>query len=282
MRWDLNSEQYAIAKGEAVCRLCKGKRKVRSSVEVPWTKSLQPIECTCSCDLVHAFWKAFTEGIPEHDQFAVLEDLKPHERSLLTDESQKKVLGILREKPRSSYAFFGPAGVGKSTFCAALYRRALFEFFNSRKEEDKYLPAVWHVSAKQLFEDFHREAISREDGNGNTIEPVINRRKIEKAAKRGYRPSVFIAEVDKLNYTKFKADAFFEIVNALYEHKGQLVFDTNLTEGEFYAMFDSEHSSTIMRRVNEMGMTIDLFSEEYKTSSPSITSGGAPTKVEQQ
>ena len=82
---------------------------------------------------------------------------------------------------------------------------------------------------------------------------------ISKAAQKGYRPSLFLEEIDKVSYTKFKTDCLFELFDAIYENNGQLVFNTNLTPVEFEEQFGCKDGPAIIRRIAETSNMYNFF-----------------------
>jgi DNA replication protein DnaC len=202
----------------------------------------------CWCPL--GLWKTFCENVPKDDRFSRLSILKVSDMSTLPSERQEKILATLRSKPLGSYAFFGPAGTGKTTLTVALYREALRESPLS----------TWRMSAKDLLEEYVDFSMSRETPEGGSVsEPTITRRKIKKAAAEGCVPRLFLEEIDKVKWTEFKINSIFEIFDSLYENEGQLVFTTNLTPLQFNSMFGAETGPAISRRVTEMCKVYDLF-----------------------
>lgn len=127
---------------------------------------------------------------------------------------------------------------------------------------DYRMECVWRVSAKTLLDEFVAESISKEAENGKPIEPRVNRNKIIRATKAGYRPCLFLEEIDKVRYSAFKVNALFEVIDAIYENNGQLVLNTNLPLGKFAIVFGDESGPALARRITEVCKVYDLFPGE--------------------
>lgn len=223
--------------------------------------------------------KILDDNIPSRFRFVDLKTLMPSDKSRLPPKRQEEILAKLRANPTESYAFFGPAGTGKTTYSVALYRDAMRGFCKLLGGREHYLQLdyrcrydipVWHVSAKTLLDDFVRESCGETENakpDGKRIHPVVNRAKIRQAVDRGFRPCLFLEEIDKVKYTEFKANALFDLVDGIYESAGQLVFDTNLTPAGLAAKFgtdvDAEVVSALFRRI-AAGNIYDFFEEETK------------------
>jgi DNA replication protein DnaC len=179
----------------------------------------------------------------------MLETLTPSKKSRVPLDQQAEIVNKLRADPTKSYAFFGPAGTGKTTFGVALYEQALES--NPKACLGIYTPHIWRASAKLLMEEFVAYATSKEVDGKTAKEPRVNRRIVTTAVKNGLVPRLFLEEIDKVTYTEFKSNCMFELFDAIYENKGQLVFNSNLTPGEFVKQFGPINGPTIKRRIEE-------------------------------
>lgn len=69
-----------------------------------------------------------------------------------------------------------------------------------------------------------------------------------KAARDGFRPRLFVEEIDKVKEgSEWANNILFTLFNAVDKHKGQLVFDSNLSKQQFLNRF----GEPIARRVKE-------------------------------
>ena len=233
-------KRILIAQKKLTCTVCRGSRLCRVLDD--------PKTYECPCIPLQQRWRNFSANVPPHDQFVDLATLRPNAKSRLTADQQQKIISGLLEDPLKSYAFFGPAGTSKTTFCVGLYRIALL-----------YSPGhTWLISAKTLMDEFVTEATTRES-NGRAPQPTVTRAKIAAAAKTGNIPRLFLEEIDKVKFTEFKINSLFEIFDAIYENQGQLVFNTNMTIARFGEYFGPETGEAMVRRVGEMCEVYDLF-----------------------
>ena len=257
----------AVANRKMACPTCHDRGEYRRK-----TKDGDSAETIfCACGKVQLIQYIAEQKIAVHDRFVRLAGLVPSERSQLSPERQTEVLAELRAKPQHSYAFFGPAGTSKTTFCVALYRERAVRWVNSCRvlplvgdygvqRAKSYLKdyPIYRVSAKKLLEDFHKESLGDVDEHGQKVHPVVNGEKLARAGEQG---ALFLEEIDKVHFTEFKINALFELFDACYEHGVQLVFNTNLTLEKFAAQFGPETGPAIFRRVAETCTVYDFFSE---------------------
>jgi hypothetical protein len=72
---------------------------------------------------------------------------------------------------------------------------------------------------------------------------------IVKAAKAGYRPALFLDEVDKCNPTPFQIGKLIEVVDAVYAEVGQVVATANKSVDDLIARWGSDEAGTVLRRI---------------------------------
>lgn len=258
--------QQAVMSAQLKCPLCDGSNLIPIiTVDDAGVKSHDWRNCMCRFS--QGYWKVFTNSVPAHFQFVHLRRLEPIELKNLTAAKQRSCIAAMRKNsPDASYAFFGPNGTAKTTYCVALYRQGLLLNMDSYWRNPKHVQGnigIWRVSAKQLLEDFHKESMHDKRDNGDVIHPVVNREKIEAAKKSGLTPRLFIEEIDKVAYTQFKVNALFELFDALYENDGQMVFNTNLTFEGFISQFVpfgvETASEPLSRRIREQFKVMDFY-----------------------
>jgi hypothetical protein len=252
-----------VAHGEMVCPVCQGKGRYRVTYTSPSTTRWYSEEHCCLCAFYLGFIEDWSKRVPVKYRSVSLTSLKSSGQSTLSPGLQTEMIAELRTKPDASYAFFGPAGTSKTTYSIALFRDALFE--DSRQHFSKgnwgHYPSCWRITAKQLLDEFHALSThqDRYDDEGNFIagakEPTVTRRRIDQAVQRGYRPRLFLEEIDKIKGTEFRLNTLFEVIDGLYEQKGQLVVNTNMTTEEFSSAF----GAALERRIVEMCVVKDFF-----------------------
>jgi len=188
---------------------------------------------------------------------------------------QATVLGLLprwdshplvHANPNQSYAFFGAAGTSKTTYGVALYENVLWNYVAKywTDRNGAHQPTIWRKSAKYLLDEFVNFSTSKEVAGKAAKEPSVNRRIIEKAARYGKTPRLFLEEIDKTRYTEFKTAQVFELFDAIYENNGRLVFNSNLTPEEFEKQFfRASDAEALVRRITEAGKVFNFHEEGW-------------------
>lgn len=194
--------------------------------------------------------------------------LQPSNKSRVPLKRQQEILDMIRANPGGSYAFFGPPGTSKTTICTALFIHMLELFLESpqaaRSQAIKYFPII-RISAKALLDQFTDYAMHKHDildpdsGELPVSMPVISRERVVHWTNTEIvRPHLFLEEIDKIKETESRRTNLFEVVDAIYEHKGQLVVNTNMTPAEFGQVFGPDFA----RRIGEMCTVVNLFEEK--------------------
>lgn len=210
---------------------------------------------TCACALERARRRKL-EKVPPRYRWARLKTLNPHpdlERWGAVPELQARVIGLLNQSPDDSYAFFGPTGVGKTTYLYAIYQHAV----------QVQLRACWCVQMPRLVSDLRALEF------GTEKEPCLCRRMIQDAQEENLRPRIFVDEFDKVNVTDFALNSVGELVDTIYNFSGQdgkgvqFVMATNLNRQEFVSVWGNH----ILRRIEEMARVVDFFEAIAKLGS---------------
>jgi DNA replication protein DnaC len=245
---DLNSlgKIYSqVGRGKAPCPVCFGEGRRASEGRM--------VECPCR--FFKEFFRELDKNVLVHHRETKLNELAPSTLSRLPAEQQTAVISRLQSAPDNGWAFFGPAGLGKTTYTTALYRRALQE--NLMQTYGKAKPvSVWRVSVKQLTDEFREQSMTVGQEEMKPVTPTVSRAKIKLAVANGVRPKLFLEEVDKISLTDFRRDSLFEIFSVLHEANGQLVLNSNLS----MQSFGDVYGDTFAWRVREMCNVEDFFS----------------------
>jgi predicted ATPase len=72
---------------------------------------------------------------------------------------------------------------------------------------------------------------------------------IHSAIKQGYRPCLFLDEIDKISPSEFKMNRLMQLVDAVYEAEGQLVATSNKTLTELISKWGENEAGTVLRRI---------------------------------
>jgi DNA replication protein DnaC len=179
--------------------------------------------------------------IPALYRWADLATIAPSTKSRLALRSQQKAIDALRNNPDGSYAFFGPAGTGKTALMAALFRHAANNAYNKR--------TIWIHMADWLSD-------LKEFENGRTKRRPLLPRDISSGVGI---PSLFIDEFDKLpNLSDFTLNNVASLLDGAYRIGAQVALTTNLTREGFATTF----GANIPRRVIERCVPVDLFDKK--------------------
>jgi hypothetical protein len=208
----------------------------------------------------------YFDSVPPKYRGLYFSNLSASTKSSLPIETQNEIIKMLKANPDSSYAFFGPAGTSKSTWLAVMYVNQLWRYVmdGERNPLGKKLKwfAVQRITAKRLLDQFSDHALHKNDQqNENSpivTEPAVTREKIESCTKNGVKFRLFLDELDKIKETETRYMSLFDVIDAIYEHEGQLVVNSNLSPLEFEKQFGAQFT----RRITEMCSRVNLFKDK--------------------
>lgn len=203
----------------------------------------------CPCGWVLKFRQRWANAMKAHSRFADvrLSTVSPESTLAVSMERQAEILDRVKSAPGHSYFFAGRSNTGKTHLSFALYRRALENWCKRSWASHDSTQAVWRMSAAQMLDE-HVAASHRRDGDG-AAEPSITLRKIQLATRCGFRPALFIDELDKIAPTEFKLGKLIELLDGVYNAEGQIVATSN--KGAEYLMdkWGEDEASTVLRRI---------------------------------
>jgi DNA replication protein DnaC len=240
------------------CPLCDGRhqcRRVQRGVSHGMMMILRGAPCPCR--LAALFYKRWSK-MPERFRWVNLDTLQVSPDALTPPEFQQELLRLLRADPTESYLFTGPAGTGKTTFAAALYRKSLQRWADRAWRTNKFTDAVWRITVSEFMEQYHLRSTGRSDmkvdANGESymeeVIPTVNANGIRAAVEAGHRPCLFLEDLDKFNPSRFKFVTLFAVVNQIFEARGQIVATSNYNPAQIEELFGKEEGSTLMRRIS--------------------------------
>jgi hypothetical protein len=190
----------------------------------------------------------------------VNQNIQPSPKNRMPLEEQAALYKEINERPLEGWAFFAPAGYGKTTVSWLLFKYAMREnikhaLWTGQQEfvlwdnlgpsrMRPFLPCyVWHIVVPEWLEQ-----IQASWENPNVVKPALMFDKFPKGEQQGFRPRVFLEEIDKVKTgSEWAANKLFTLLNAVDKHKAQLVLDTNLSKRQFLERF----GEPIYRRVKE-------------------------------
>jgi len=260
-----------VAKGLEPCSVCGDRgdlRRIRTGVT---TGAIDLREYGCPCQKFKAYIHLLNRDVPEHDRHIRFNTLAPSERSFMPLDLQERLIDHVKANPEKNFSFYGPAGWSKTTLCLALWDYAV------REELDKAFVrcgssilewaksrgcSVWRVSAKRILRELS-EYENHDYSEERPPEPVVTEQRIRSVARNGYRPRLFIEEIDKIgNLTKARLNSLFELIQAVHAENGQICLNSNQSIPEFEAAFGAD----VFRRLSEPenSIVIDLFNLQPK------------------
>jgi hypothetical protein len=139
-----------------------------------------------------------------------------------------------------------------------LFQRAVMRSVMEQMAANDLCESVWWASTSVLLNEHVEKEREKE---GEAPEPYVTERKIRLAVKHGWRPRLFLDEIDKIAVTDFKIRRLGEIVNAIYAVKGQVCATMNKTPDALAVKWkDEDEAGTILRRIgtDEGGHTIHV------------------------
>jgi hypothetical protein len=111
-------------------------------------------------------------------------------------------------------------------------------------------PAVWRIRASELLDEhiaWDTRDLSNENRRINL--PTVTVRKIQRAKEAGYRPCLFLDEIEKITTKEYKVDKLCEIINAVYDAEGQVVATSNKSVEKIAEKWGDDEAITVIRRI---------------------------------
>jgi DNA replication protein DnaC len=248
------------------CEQCQGACEIKIENSLTGKPSMANCpDCWDYSGRLQRFTKLYFDSVPPKYRGLYFSNLNASPKSSLPIETQNEIIKTLKSNPDDSYAFFGPAGTSKSTWLTVMYVNQLWRHVmggerNSLGKKLKWF-SVQRITAKRLLDQFSDYAIHKNDqhdDNSSVAEPVVTREKVEACTKNGVKFHLFLDELDKIKETETRYMSLFDVIDAIYEHEGQLVISSNLRPAEFENQFGAQ----FMRRIEEMCNKVNLFNDK--------------------
>lgn len=218
--------------------------------------------CSTYVENLTGFTKMYFEVVPPAYRRFTFRTLQPYPASPVPTERQEGVIAALKANPDKSYAFFAPAGAGKTVFATALFSEMLYRQYTRPHLRWKWFP-VRRISIKKMLDQHADYAIRRNDPDWTDLDrtlnaPDVTADKIRAVTQTGEEYRLFLEDMNGGDLTVTSRAILFEVVNTLYENEGQLVITSNLTPAEFKRQYGED----LFWRIAKHCTVIDLFSEK--------------------
>lgn len=183
--------------------------------------------------------------IPPKFADVTLADLRPLEN---IHPMQADALPFIQANPLQSYVIAGRFGTGKSMLMWALYKNAV----------ENNAQRIVACTLSELITEYR--AFIQASMAGET--PKYPRLNAEELRQDSVRYSIFFDDIDKARPTEYTAEQFFEIVDAIYNFRHQLVVTTNLSVSRLVDHFDradERFGGSIVRRLVDGAKILEMF-----------------------
>lgn len=206
---------------------------------------------TCVCRGLRSIWHYLADDkvVPPRFRRANLKDLEPSDLSTLGPERQQEIIALMRAHPADSYHLYGAPGTGKTHLMSALYRHALGAWAKQEMRQCDGVQAVWRCRTTTLLQE-HIAWDTRGDDNPNDVSlPTVTVRRIQAARAAGYKPCLYLDELDKCKATEFQIGRLAELIDEVYAQEGQVVATSNKNFDHLCGKWGDDEAGTILRRI---------------------------------
>lgn len=246
-------ELRAVGRGEKVCPHCAGTGKIHLLHRGAKTGVRVYLESPCPCLVHRCFWQLWGNAaiVPERFRDVRLDTLTPSMESACPMSRQSALITRLREEPTSSYLLWGPPGSGKTHFSFALFRVAASRWAENASQMHHAPQAVWRIRAASLIDEQIAWDTRSLIDDAEVRVPTVTVSMIRAAANAGLRPCLYLDELDKAGlHTEARRRRLFEVVDEVYQHKGQLVATANKSIEQMMRMqgWDGDVTGSVLRR----------------------------------
>ena len=240
--------QEAVGKRERDCPICTSHR-----LPVLFRGKVTGIEMNyyvqCDCSFLIRFWYEWGQ-VPSRFRPVSLSNLAPQRDLAISEDRQAVIISALRANPTDSYLMIGKPNTGKTHLMIALYRAALTRSIVQQLAKNDVCRSVWRVNATLLMNQTVEWSLQHvKKFKDSKKEQVGTTKKIDLAVKHGYKPCLYLDELDKVAVTDFKLSGVCDIIDRVYEAEGQVVATMNKTAEELAAKWGTNEAGTILRRI---------------------------------
>jgi hypothetical protein len=245
----LVDHQEAVASKHLPCPLCHGTDDVYLLHRGADTGLEISLPVSCPCRIVRSISWLWGD-VPQLYRTVSLRGLAPSTESILPRARQQEIIKQLQAQPDDSYFLYGPPKTGKTHMSFALYRRAVSVWAFADAHIRQCTQSCWRVRTSTLLDQHIAWSTRNVDDESSTVRPpTVATWKIQAAVKHGYRPALFLDEIDKFKPSDYKFNILIQLVDAIYEADGQVVATSNKGIADLIDKWGADEAGTILRRI---------------------------------
>jgi hypothetical protein len=263
-------EEAAIAAGKP-CPRCEGHgyEFILSGGEL--TPILAYYRYRCPCDRVVRFFKRWNAVVPELFRDVRLDDtMQPIDGLLISKADQAHVIAAIKANPTHSFFLYGAPEKGKTHMLTALFRLALENEIKQQDKLDNLSKAVFRVTTNRLLNEIRQYSLRKEDDCTPT--PAVTVKKLQLLIAAGFRVSLFLEEFDKIKASDWEMIQLCELINMVYEAKGQIVATSNKSPESLIHKWDSDQAGTTIRRIGRDKLRNTAHTINFDNPKPQVDS----------
>jgi hypothetical protein len=248
----LQASSEAVGRGELKCPVCEGWGSTPLLYRSLGSRMLIRIrKGQCPCATFKTLWRELGNpaNLPKLFQGITLAGLQPSDLSVLPAERQQKIISYLQAKPDDSYFLFGPPGTGKTHMISGLYRHGVEQWAPQATKQFDGVQACWRIKTATLLDQCVTWATRSGDDGAPTKYPAVTIERIQSALAKGYRPRLYLDEIDKFPFSDYKIGILGGVVDCIWENGGQVCATSNLGIDELTAKWGKSDAGTILRRI---------------------------------
>jgi hypothetical protein len=231
------------------CPMCGNSRQQLIPVKGATTGIYVLKPAWCNCAFVGLFWRHWRK-VPLRYRDVRLASTQPSTLVNMPLPKQAAIQKIIKENWEKSMLLEGAAKTGKTHLMMGLYRAALEgRIPNYVNYKPGAVFGVWRVNTSVWLEELVRDSMAGRDEDLPI--PELTERKVTQTAQAGFKPKLFLEEIDKFKPSEFKLIRLFEIVNSVYEAGGQVVATSNTPAAQLATEWGARYGETTLRRIGD-------------------------------
>ncbi len=243
-------EWERIGRGETTCPICKDSKSDHRTMTIISTGYHIRTLYQCKCIMARRYFRLYDQLCPPIFKGKIFfPTLAPSAKSKMPVDKQAHYIDELKANPRCSYLMCGPGGWGKTAFSIALLQVACNDFVAYSQRGGMAAKGVFRITASQMIDEWAAYKRGADENGNRPPWPSVSEDRLRQVAANGFKPRLFLEEIDKLVLNDKREDYLFSIFNAIYETGGQIVMTSNLTPDQIATRFRPENKVAFMRRI---------------------------------